>query len=189
VSTDPRVQRTHLHVLQQARELIAADGIGALNYTALATRAQVTRPTLYRHWPTPTELLIDLVLQGGPTHYPDPGTDAPAVVRTFLRSLRDAMRDPALASAFSALISAAEHDPTAGTALHAVAEDRRAALNTVLAPSAVHIHPPELAQLSGAVLFQRFIARTDVTDTFIDEVTDRWWHARPGHHHEDPTPG
>jgi AcrR family transcriptional regulator len=188
VTTDPRVQRTRLHVLQQARELIAAEGTGALTYTALAARAQVTRPTLYRHWPTPTELLVDLVLQGGPTHYPDPGTDAPAVVRAFLRSLRDGMDDPALAGAFSALISAAEHDPTARAALTEVTADRRSALNTVLAPSSVHIHPPELAQLSGAVLFQKFIARTDVTDAFIDEVTDRWWQARPERRH-DTHPG
>ncbi|MEO6881414.1 MAG: TetR/AcrR family transcriptional regulator [Mycobacteriaceae bacterium] len=188
MTTDPRVERTRLHVLQQARELIAADGTGALTYTALAKRAQVTRPTLYRHWPTPTELLVDLVLQGGPTLYPYPGTDAPTVVRAFLRSLRDGMGDPALAGAFSALISAAEHDPTARSALHEVTQNRQAALNTLLAPSSVHIQPPELAQLSGAVLFQRFIARTDVTDAFIDEVTDRWWHARPEHRHDDEHP-
>ena len=177
MTSDPRVERTRAHVLDAARELVAQEGINALTYTTLAERAKVTRPTLYRHWPTPTALLVDLILDGPPTDYPAPSTDAPAAVRAFLRSLRDGMRNPALAGAFTALIGAAEYDLDARQALRRVTEDRLAALNTILGPSRVQVDGSEFAQLAGAVLFHQFIACGSVSDTFIDEITGRW-HSR-----------
>lgn len=176
--SDPRIERTRAHVLAQARELIAAQGIGSLTYAALAARARVARPTLYRHWPTSVDLLSDLLLSGPATDYPIAGPDAEQTVRAFLGSLRDAMDDPALGGAMSALIGAAEHDEAARAALHSVATDRLIALNELLEPSGVRIDGTDLAQLAGAVLFRRFIARLVADDEFLDDVVARWVAAR-----------
>jgi AcrR family transcriptional regulator len=178
MTVDPRVTRTRIHVLQHARELLAAEGAAGLTYTALSARSAVARPTLYRHWPTTTDLLVDLICNAGPPRYPARSADVPLTVRVFLTGLRDSMLNPALAAAFSALVGAAEHDEHAHDALVQLTADRLELLNTFLAPSDIEVDPVEFAQLSGAVLFQRFIVRADVTDDFSDAITTRWWRLR-----------
>lgn len=61
--SNPRVQRTRNRVLTVARELLPQVGPTGLTYALLAERADVTRQTLYRHWPNRAALLFDLILE------------------------------------------------------------------------------------------------------------------------------
>src|SRR5580693_425646 len=90
---NPRVQFTRDRILAAARELLAETGPAGLTYSLLAERAGVTRQTLYRHWPTRSGLLVDLILEGGSADgYPEPGDDPAAVAAAWLASLRDGPR-------------------------------------------------------------------------------------------------
>ncbi len=55
-----RGQRTRTGLLTAARELLEAGGLDALTMTTVAERAGVTRRAAYLHYPSRTELLIDL---------------------------------------------------------------------------------------------------------------------------------
>ena len=173
-SVDPRVQRTRQHVLETARALIAEVGPMALTYTLLSERSAITRQTLYRHWPTPTALFADLVLIGPEVGYPSPHTDPHTVIVEFLTSLRAGMNDPTTAASLMALVANADHDTTSNEALAAIAIDRCAALNALLANTDTTINEDDFAHLVSPVFFQRFIARQPVTDRLIHDTVTNW---------------
>lgn len=172
------MRRTRSHVLAVARELLPEVGALSLTYSLLAQRANVTRQTLYRHWPTREQLLAELLLTGPEVGYPTPGDDIRTAVIAFLTSLRAGMTVPATAAAIVTLAAQADRDPTSDHALATVAEDRRHALNALLEPTGRHVDPDDFALLCGPILYRRFIARTPVTDQLITRTVDIWL-ARP----------
>ena len=172
---DPRVQRTRSRVLGVARELLPEVGPSGLTYAALAERADVTRQTLYRHWPTRAALLFDLILEGPDIGaYPKPGSDVRAVATTWLKSLRDGVSVPGLRAAVLAVGAQADHDPDSAQALVRIGADRHASLNKLLEPSGVWISEDEFTLLYGPVLARLFLDRREVTDAFIDAVVAQW---------------
>lgn len=121
------MQRTRNRVLAVARELLPQVGPAGLTYALLAERADVTRQTLYRHWPTRAALLFDLVLEGPDLGtYPEPGSDVGAVATAWLKSLRAGVSVPAVRTAALAVTAQADHDPDSARALARIGEDRHA---------------------------------------------------------------
>jgi AcrR family transcriptional regulator len=173
--SNPRVQRTRARMLAVARELLPEVGPAGLTYALLAERADVTRQTLYRHWPNRAALLFDLILEGPDLGtYPEPGSDVRTVVTAWLRSLRAGVSDPASRTAVLAVTAQADHDPDSAQALVRIGEDRRAALNELLEPSGRQISADEYTLLYGPVLARLFLDRGQATDGFIDAVVTQW---------------
>lgn len=172
---NPRVQRTRNHVLATARDLLLQVGPAELTYALLAERAEVTRQTLYRHWPNRAALLVDLVLEGpDPGSYPQPGTDVRAVATAWLKSMRAGVSVPAVRSAVLAIAARADHDPDSAQALVRISKDRHADLTKLLEPSGIHPSDDEFALLYGPVLARLFLDRGEVTDAFIDTIVTQW---------------
>ena len=181
---NPRVQRTRDRILAAAGDLLAEAGPAGLTYSLLAERAGVTRQTLYRHWPSRSRLLVDLILEGSgggleSGGYPEPGADPAAVAAAWLGSLRAGISDPARRAAGLAVTAQADTDPDSAAALAQLTADRIAALNEVLRPSGIQVEPEEYALLSGPVLARIFFERGEVTDGFIESVVARWLAGRP----------
>ncbi|MBL1095291.1 TetR/AcrR family transcriptional regulator [Streptomyces coffeae] len=171
---NPRVQRTRNRVLTVARALLPEVGPTGLTYALLAERADVTRQTLYRHWPNRAALLFDLILEGPDVGYPERGSDVRTVATAWLTSLRDGISDPATRSAVLAVAAQADHDPDSAQALVRIGQDRRAALNGLLEPSGVQLSESEYTLLYGPVLARLLLDRGQVTEEFIDTVVAQW---------------
>ncbi|MEU8680319.1 TetR/AcrR family transcriptional regulator [Streptomyces sp. NPDC048611] len=173
--SNPRVQRTRQRVLTVARELLPEVGPTGLTYALLAERAEVTRQTLYRHWPNRAALLFDLILEGPDLgNYPEPGSDVRTVATAWLKSLRDGISQPAVRTAVLAVTAQADHDPDSAQALLRIGQDRLAALNALLEPSGIQINGAEYTLLYGPVLARLFLDRSQVTDAFIDTTVTQW---------------
>ncbi len=173
--TNPRVQRTRIHVLAVARELLREVGPSGLTYALLAERAEVTRQTLYRHWPTRAAVLVDIVLDGPDLgNYPTPGPDVHTVATAWLKSLRAGVSVPAMRTAVLAIAAQADHDPDSAAALVRIGQDRHAALNKLLEPSGIQLHDDQYTRLYGPVLTRHFLDRAEITDEFIDGVVTQW---------------
>jgi AcrR family transcriptional regulator len=173
-AANPRVQRTRDRILAAARELLAEAGPAGLTYSVLAGRAGVTRQTLYRHWPTRSALLTDMILVGSAGGYPEPGEDPAVVAAAWLTSLRDAFGDQARRTAVLAVTAQADADPDSAQALVSLTADRRAALNDLLRPSGVQVTPDEYPLLYGPVLARILFERAEAIDAFIASVVARW---------------
>ena len=164
---DRRVVRTRTKVVDAAREIVAELGVVGLTYTALAARSGVSRPTLYQHWPTLPELLLELM------HHPPDEIVAPArspqeVLEEFVRTFQDSMADAASGGVFVSLLAQAERDPAARGQLRGLSAARLGALNDQVAPFGLVATERDLASLIGPPVFWRFVlqkplSREDIT--------------------------
>src|ERR1039457_851885 len=168
---NPRVRRTKDHVLQTARRLLPELGPIAMTFTALSGASGVTRQTLYRHWPSREALLAELVLTGPDVAYPEPGTDPRRIATEFLHSLSAGMSDAPTASALMSLAAHAPRDPASAGALGA---RRGGGLTALRGRAGRRGGRAEFACLCGPVIYQRLIARADITDGMIYDIVSRW---------------
>ena len=165
---DPRVDRTKQHVLACAQELLAEAGAESVTFTTVANAARVSRNTLYRHWATREDLLVDVALR----HYQAEKTarstgEPPAgTLEDFLRSMRDNLTSPGTAAMLTNLMARAEHDPVSERVLRQVAELRHQTLATMAGP----VSDARFARIVGPIFFQALIARRPVDDAFLAEI-------------------
>lgn len=109
---DPRVERTRAAVIEAAAELLNADGPSALTHASVAAAAQISRTTVYNHWPTRQDLLratIDSIATVVPAADALTGSlreDLSILCQPMIDNLTDDQRAPMVAS----MIERAMHD-------------------------------------------------------------------------------
>jgi hypothetical protein len=120
-------------------------------------------------------LLFDILLDGpNVVGYPEPSADRRAAVTAWLKTLRDGASIPAMQLALLSVLAQAEQHPDNTQALVRIGEDRRAALNRVLAPSGATVSADDYTMLTGPVLARLVLERGSVSDAFIDSVVCQW---------------
>lgn len=110
---DPRVARTRAAVLGTAADLVVEGGPSALTVDAVVARSGVARSTIYRHWPTRDELLVDVFTFCAPSaRVPDPALGFEAAMREFLHDLVAQLSDPKWARLMPAMSALKLYEPT-----------------------------------------------------------------------------
>lgn len=61
LTTSPRVERSKAVILDATLALLAEEGVGGLTVDAVAHRAGVGKATVYRHWASRAELIVDAI--------------------------------------------------------------------------------------------------------------------------------
>ena len=99
-------------VLEAADDLLVERGFAGVTMEAIATRAGVAKQTVYRWWPSKTDVLLDAFLQDVAEDLipPDHG-DLAADLRAYLSRLARFLRDSDAGAVFRALVAQAQHDP------------------------------------------------------------------------------
>lgn len=111
-TSDPRVARTRATVLGTATDIVVESGPTALTVDAVVARSGVARSTIYRHWPTRDDLLVDVFIFCAPTM-----TDPPAelgfeaALRHFLHDLVRQFSDPKWARVMPAMLALKAYEP------------------------------------------------------------------------------
>jgi AcrR family transcriptional regulator len=167
-------------LLRAALDVLDDDGLAGFTMEAVARRAEASKATLYRHWPTASALLVDAMdATFQPLPVPDTGrveSDVAELLRAFVTML-ERTRFPRLMAAF---IDAAERDPTLSR-LHAdLTNRRREPLLVVLRRGQLRGQLPADADpdlltdlLSGPFFYRRFIAHHPIAPDLIDRVVAR----------------
>ena len=98
MATSPRVERSKAVIIEATLALLAEEGVGGLTVDAVAARAGVGKATLYRHWSSRAELILEAISSLG--------TEDEAVDRGSLRGDLEAAddlvaRNPAAARALA----------------------------------------------------------------------------------------
>lgn len=111
-TTDPRVARTRTTVLGTAADIVVEQGPTALTVDAVVARSGVARSTIYRHWPTRDELLVDVFDYCAPSIVRPPADlgfeDA---MRYFLHDLVTQMSDPKWNRMLPAMLALKAYEP------------------------------------------------------------------------------
>ena len=107
----PRDPRTDRDVIAATRRLLAADGYERVSIEAIAKAAGVSRPTIYRRWPSKAHLVFDAAF-AVPTgaDLPTPSGDFDADLRAFVRAALHFWGDPVVEAAALGILAERHRD-------------------------------------------------------------------------------
>ena len=105
---DPRIERTRAAVLEAGVAILFEKGPEAVTHAAVATDAHVSRTTVYKHWPTRGELLVEVLDQVEPHKRVEPSGDIRADMQQMGRQMAATFGDQRLNKVFSSLMAQAQ---------------------------------------------------------------------------------
>src|SRR5579862_4894117 len=109
-AVDDRVRRSKASVLMVTAELLTETGLGGVSVDEVARRSGVAKTTIYRHWPTRSDLLMEACSQlGTEQEVPDTGS-VEGDISALLTNLAELLRTARWASVVPSVIDAAERD-------------------------------------------------------------------------------
>ena len=136
---DERVERSKKVVLATTHELLTKSGLGGVSVDEVARRSGVAKTTIYRHWPTKVDLVVDAMTSVHPA-LPTPNTgDLTADLRECFHVVRDIELQSRLGRIYPDLLAASARDPEYAELHQRFNAERQQPVRTVL----------ELAQLRG----------------------------------------
>ena len=170
----PRDPQRRQAILDAALKLVAEVGYDRTTVDAIATKAGVSKPTLYRRWPHgKPELIADAIRERREEtgHTPDTGSlrgDLLALVAIQTGQLLD---DIHLACG---LLTALRTSPELSSLMQdQVIEEERARFAEVLARAGITQPTPLFADIAGALVFTRVtITGEPVDHAFAEELVD-----------------
>lgn len=94
------------------RRLLASDGYDQVSIEAIARAANVSRPTVYRRWPSKTHLVFDAVFDSAEvSDVLSSSGDFSADLHRFVAGVFEFWREPAVAAATLGILADRHRDP------------------------------------------------------------------------------
>ncbi len=182
----PRDPRTRAAILVAARALLERGGLTAVTIEAIAQKAGVSRPTIYRYWPNAPAVAMAAFLDATGAADAARSPRAPlAALRAQLHALADAFAAPAGRSV-AAMVAAAQSETELAKAFRNefIARNRdatRALLERCIADKA--IKAPEDMEVTldlvfGPLFYRLLMGHAPITRGFVDQLLDAVIRAR-----------
>ncbi len=174
----PRDPRTRAAILAAARALLERGGLTSVTIEAIAQKAKVSRPTIYRYWSNAPAVAMAAFLETTGAAQAADSAGAPlAALRAQLHALADAFAAPTGRSV-AAMVAAAQSETELAKAFRNefIARNRdatRALLTRCIADKA--IAPPEDMELSldlifGPLFYRLLMGHAPITRGFVDQL-------------------
>ncbi len=178
-AADPRIARSRAAVLSATVDLLGEVGHGGTTVEAVAERSGVAKTTIYRHWPSRAQLLLD-AFHGCVGHDDSPRSgDVRTDLLALAGGLATKLRDHRWSRIIATLIDAAESDPELAELSAAYTHERREAVRSIIEQgiTAGELRPDIdtglAAQLVGGTLFyERLLLRRPADDAQLERIVD-----------------
>ena len=176
---DPRTARSRTAILRAARTLLLADGPSAVSHQRVAQQAGVGRATVYRHWPRPEQLLLEVIVGADLPFFRNPTSPVRAWLRRELRILADQMATPQVAAVALTLMQGAIWDPAIAAERDRFIDTISHRLTSALALAAERGElsglddPPGVeASIVGPIVYRTALETRTVPDRLLDQLID-----------------
>jgi AcrR family transcriptional regulator len=169
----PRDPRTHRDITDATRHLLVRDGYDQVSIDAIAREAGVSRPTVYRRWPSKAHVVFDAA-------FGDPGGDAlpntgnfAADLREFVRAMIEFWRAPVVEAATLGILAERRRDPELHIRTQQLLDQQTLAAFTALAQTGIDAGQLR-ADLNITMLYELLVGTTfyAVLVQQHDNVTD-----------------
>lgn len=174
-----RSEEARRSVLEAADDLLAEKGFAALTIEGIAARAGVAKQTIYRWWPSKTDVLLDAYIEDAAEDLNPPDTGSLAGdVRAYLTMLAAYLTDSDAGAVFRALSGQAQHDPALAARLREDHLTRQRARDRLPLERAVaRGELPAGADLDvlvdrlvGPVYYRVLVTGQAIPESFVDEL-------------------
>ncbi|WP_421998362.1 TetR/AcrR family transcriptional regulator [Reyranella sp.] len=176
----PRDPRHRAAILAAARALLEKGGLTAVTIEAIAARAGVSRPTIYRYWPNAPAVAMAAFLEASSESTAGRNARSPLVaLRAQLHAVADAFAAPAGRSV-AAMVAAAQSETELAKAFRNefIARNRDAARLLVERCIAEGLVAPRagvdlaLDLVFGALFYRLLMGHAPITRSFVDQLLD-----------------
>ncbi len=178
----PRAARSREKMMRAATDLLVDHGPRSVTVNAVAEASGVAKSTLYRHWPSRDEMLVDVVRCAVPVvAEPDLTGSFDVVLRDFMASAAAALSDPEWSRIIPALMSLRKTMPELAEIVEADREAKTATLRSILdlgirserIPTG--LDPADVDKLLlGPLIFAALLDEHDRMVRLADVVVDRF---------------
>ena len=174
---NPRTTRVCEIILDAASDLLVREGASAVTAVRVAGKTGVARTTIYRHFPNPSGLLLDVT-----PHVPTKITDnLEEDLITALYNLRMRMTKKPFRLVFTALLDHANRDEGLVAAQRRFVNGVLQPIHDILAaavqrgdlPATIHIETAS-AQLAGPLFLQHVMLRAIISESLINETVNQF---------------
>lgn len=179
----PRDARADTAILSAAGEVLAEQGLPGFTVDAVAARAGVAKATIYRRWPSRSELLIETSHMAA-AEVPDPDTGSLREdLLVLLRGLAHKMRDTTAGQLLAPVIAEAAVNPEMDEAFTRHVCDRRERVLEAIRRGMRRgemrddVDPVFVADLLGGPIFLRVLMiKAPIDDTLVTDTVDAVLH-------------
>lgn len=174
-----RSDRVHRGVLEAAVEILCEGGVQGLTIEQVAARSGIAKTTIYRHWPSKPELILDAVASlCTPFQTPNTG-DLEDDLRTCFSVVLDRTLQDRIGRIVPSLLDAAQRDPEYARLHDRIISEREQPIRTILElgrlrgvlPGTVDLDDV-VEMLIGPLILRGLLVRREVTQEFVDLVLE-----------------
>lgn len=176
---DERVRRSKKAILAATYQLLSEAGLCGVSVEAVSVRSGVAKTTIYRHWPSRSELLLDACSNlGSKPDVPDTGS-LKGDVTTLAMSLAAWLQSARCATVWPSIVDAAERD-TELKGVHArLHAEMTGAFRSVVERGQRKGELPRtrksseiLAAIIGPLFYRRWFSREVLDERFVRSVVE-----------------
>jgi AcrR family transcriptional regulator len=179
----PRDPAVAAAIISAAREVVVKRGYEDTTLAAIAQRAGVSIPTIYRRWTSKAELLEEAVLHLDTFELPQPTGDLRTDLRTWVRLFLEVATEPAARAAVPGLLAGYGRDPSSYHRLLTRGElPVRAALEALIADAVADGLAASDCDaravfdiIRGATFFRALTHADDGAEAFCERLADGLW--------------
>jgi AcrR family transcriptional regulator len=181
----PRSEAARQAILRTAHDMLVTEGLGRLTIEAVAERAHVGKPTIYRYWRNARELAMAALMAGEPD--PQPATSSGQAREKLHRQMDNLLAIFATPRGrqIALTMAAAEPDSEMAKAFRTrVMLEQREAGRVILMDAAAHgeIQPgidmeTVLDMLYAPVFYRLLVGHLPLSERFGRAVVDNVWRA------------
>lgn len=172
-TVDPRVTRTRHDVLRVGAALLVDEGWESVTHQRVAREAGYAKATLYAHWPTRTDLLVDLFTRFADVPHHAPTGDLRADLVAELTTFRTAVAELRLDRVLAVLIDLTASVPELVPVRDRLAREGEEVIRTLLTP---HLDGVRLEaatrMLAGALVQSALLHGTAPDPPLIEALVD-----------------
>jgi AcrR family transcriptional regulator len=185
MTVDARVARTHAAVLRTATDLLVEGGPSAVTVDAIVARSGVAKSTIYRHWDSRDDILVDVIERCAPNlAEPAADLDFEAALRSLVADICATLADPEWARVFPALLTLRNHKDGVADLEQRLEARQNHAIDVVLQRGIAERRlPPDLdldragSLLVGPLLLAHLMAKPALDDAFSTYVVEAFLRA------------
>ena len=164
-------------MLRITSELLNESGLGGFSVDEVSRRSGVAKTTIYRHWPTRTDLIIEACSQISTTHEaPDTGSFE-GDVTALLTNMAELLRTANWSSVMPSIIDEAERDPRIAEVHSRIQMGHTAPFQHIIKRAIVKGELPKktnvaavIASLLGPLFYRRWFSREPLDEPFVKGV-------------------
>lgn len=181
-AVNTRVARTHAAVMEAAVQLLLEGGPDALTVDGVVARSGVAKSTVYRHWQTRDDLVVDVFEHMAPNlEPPDESLPFDQALRQLVGRLAAIMSDERWRRVLPALMMMKMHRGDMAEIEERISSEQMLVCNTILQRGVAEgfldpslDEPTLMALLTGPVLMAGLTAVTPLDQHFVDGVVDHF---------------